>query len=133
MVRTTGRTRPWSDKDHRACDWSDKRNRPVKSMACAAWPQIAVGHRRISGAQQWERRRPAHADCTGAASGICGCNCHYTWAIDKDMVRLLDGAVGVVLSVDTSSDYLMAVRVGEWSARAVDVSEPILLAQEGDL
>ena len=101
-------------------------------MACAAWPQIAVGHRRISGAQQWERRRPAHADCKGTSSGICGCNCHFTWAIDRDVVRLLDGAVGVVLFVDTA-DYMMAVRVGEWPPRAVDIGEPILLAQEGDL
>ncbi len=83
--------------------------------------------------QRYERRGPDHDKCEGTSFGLCACNCHYEWVPDKDLVRLRDGAVGVVLLAGGEPDYLMAVRVGQWAARAVDIGEPVLLEQEGDL
>ncbi len=119
------RTRPWTDKERRDCDWNDRYARPVKSMACASRYQVQI--------EKWppvfERRGPDHEKCEGISFGGCGCNCHYDWLPGDDLVRLRDRAVGVVLGVIGD---LMMVSLGKHVERGVDIGEPVLLEQEGD-
>ena len=117
------RTRPWTDKERRECDWNDRHSRPVKSMACGATYQVQVE----KWPQVFERRGPDHGKCEGRSFGVCACNCHYAWFPGDDLVRLRDGAVGVVMWV---SGGVMMVSLGKEVERGVDIGEPVLLEQE---
>ncbi len=119
------RTRPWTDKERRECNWNDRHTHPVKSRACAATYQVQVEN----WPRAFERRGPDHGKCEGVSFGACACNCHYQWVVGDDVVRLRDGTVGVVLSVIRDR---MIVFVGNQVERGVDIGEPVLLEQEGD-
>ncbi len=116
------RTRPWTDAERRAFDWNDRHNRPVKSLVCAARYPVQVE----KWPSRYEWRGPDHKECEGLAFGACACNCHYEWVPGDDLVRLRDGAVGVVLGVIGD---LMMVSLGERVERRVDIGEPVLLDQ----
>ena len=127
-TRSGLRTRPWSDAEVRGADWNS-RDRPIKSLACAARYQAPVGNRFP---QQYERRGPDHGKCEGTSFGLCACNCHYEWHHDVDLVRLPDGRVGVVVMVDPKMSYTLGVRLGQGRTAVVDIGAPALLDQEGD-
>lgn len=114
------RTRPWTDADRRAHDWSPRHGRPLKSLACAQW-------RWLRG--KWTR--PDHGSCQGVAFGPCACNCHYEWDGVDGLVRLMDGRVGVCLRVLKEPEWQMVVHVGADRDVVVDLGEPVLLDQEG--
>ncbi len=118
------RTRPWTDKERRDCDWNDRHTRPVKSMACAARYQVQVS----KWPQVFERRGPDHGKCEGVSFGPCACNCHFVWE-DSDLVRLRDGRVGLCLGVLKEPEYMMVVHLGGGHEVSVDIGEPVLLAQ----
>ncbi len=82
--------------------------------------------------QRYERRGPDHDKCEGTSFGPCACNCHYEWMPDIDLVRLRDGAVGVVCGVLLEPEYMMVVHLGFRIRRAVEIGEAVLLDQQGD-
>jgi hypothetical protein len=102
------RTRPWTDVERRAFNWNQRFGRPIKSMACA---------------------RRDHASCGGVTDGPCACNCHFTWDGKVDLVRLIDGRVGLCLGVLKEPEYKMMVHLGFDTEIAVDIGEPVLLDQ----
>lgn len=74
---------------------------------------------------------PDHAACPGTTThGPCACNCHYTWELD-DLVRLMDGRVGMVVGVGQEPEYVMVIHLGGGAEITVDVGEPVLLDQSG--
>ncbi len=127
-TRSGSRTRPWSDAEVRAADWNS-RDRPIKSLACAARYPAPVGGRQP---QRYERRGPDHRECVGTSHGPCACNCHFEWYHDVDLVRLRDGRVGVVVMVDPKMSYTLGVNLGQGRTAVVDIGEPVLLDQQGD-
>ncbi len=118
------RTRPWTDRERRDCNWNDRHNRPVKSMACAAMYQVRV--------EKWppvfKRRGPDHGKCKGVSVSPCACNCHFAWE-DSDLVRLMDGRVGLCLGVLKEPEYMMVVHLGGDTEISVDIGEPVLMDQ----
>lgn len=112
------RTRPWTDADRANYDWNQRYGRPLKSLACAQW--------------RWVRRswsRPDHGSCEGVSFGPCACNCHFTWDGKVDLVRLIDGRVGLCHGVLTEPEYTMMVHLGGNTVITVDIGEPVLLDQ----
>ena len=111
------RTRPWTDIERGAYDWNQRQGRPIKSLSCAMW--------------RWVRDKrvgPAHGSCKGVSFGPCACNCHFAWD-DNDLVRLLDGRVGLCLKVRKGPEYMMTVLLGGHREIAVDIGEPVLIDQ----
>ncbi len=112
------RTRPWTDAERAAYDWNQRQGRPIKSLSCAMWRWVQ--HKRVG---------PDHGSCKGVSFGPCGCNCHFAWD-DTDLVRLLDGRVGLCVNVRKGPEYVMVVHLGGGNEVSVDLGEPVLLAQE---
>lgn len=111
------RTRPWTDTERADYDWNQRQGRPIKSLSCAMW--------------RWARGKrvgPDHGSCAGVSFGPCACNCHFTWD-DSDLVRLLDGRVGLCLGVLKEPEYMMIVHLGGATEISIDIGEPVLMDQ----
>lgn len=126
-MQSQTRARPWTDVERRAWDWNLRQGRPIKSLACASRRQ------RQTRAGYWHLM-PDHGACVGVADGPCACNCHFTWDddLDRGLVRLVDGRVGLCLRVLKAPDYTMEVLVSGDTKVSVDIGGPVLLDQAGD-